>query len=214
MGLYKEEGDDGSKWPVFNTIEEWDRKPGRKLQVLIHLVQFLLADDANCGVGVAADGSVKFSPAQKLLPGVPPSLATDAAPSQSAPLLVATRKVLIHHQWTMMTDTILSAFRVHNVEVLAINGSSTMATRAAVVSEFIHSVERRVLLFSEVGVTGLNLACADCVVHYVGPSASKVAFATNNIRACRMDCGLACRRIKLMVAQIGSARKSSSMHTT
>lgn len=58
---------------------------------------------------------------------------------------------------------------MHGVDPFVINGSMTAEKRAVEVDAFIHSTEqqRRVLIFSSVGSTGLNLACADVVILYV-----------------------------------------------
>lgn len=65
--------------------------------------------------------------------------------------------------------TLTQALRQFGIQPYVINGSMSPKAREDEVKAFIKTTEdgRRVLLFSQVGSVGLNLACANSVILYV-----------------------------------------------
>jgi superfamily II DNA/RNA helicase len=57
--------------------------------------------------------------------------------------------------------------KLYGVDSLSINGSISFDKRDAIIQEFYRHDGPRVLIFSRVGSSGLNLANADCVILFV-----------------------------------------------
>ncbi|KAF8872160.1 hypothetical protein BD779DRAFT_1679866 [Infundibulicybe gibba] len=137
-------------YPTFTSIEEWKKLPGTKLQTLLSILQHLLIDDSVEHASVDEHGELVL-PQTSIPDGCQPTRA---------------RKILVYHEFPMMEKTIRSALSVHGINTFCINGSYSANQRARQVSEFTSSTDPdwRVFLFSSVGATGLNLACADVVI--------------------------------------------------
>ncbi|KAM6488893.1 P-loop containing nucleoside triphosphate hydrolase protein [Amanita muscaria] len=138
-------------FPSFNSLGEWEKRPGSKLSVLIRLLRHLLSDDEIEHVSV--DGSDVLFP---------------MAPQHEGREPTRSRKILIYYEYPMTTPSIQSAMNVNGIIPFVINGSMKMKDRDETVQAFVSSADpdRRVLLFSSVGAAGLNLACADVVILY------------------------------------------------
>ncbi|TFK61411.1 P-loop containing nucleoside triphosphate hydrolase protein [Pluteus cervinus] len=140
-------------WPRILSKEHWEDNRGGKLQALIDLVLHLLSHDDASPPTVDGDGSISYPPIPTVSPGqLPPQ----------------TRKILINHEWTMMSHTIQSALAVHGIGCFVLNGSTHAKDRDPIIQDFIHNTDpnKRVLLFSSVGSSGLNLAVASIVIIY------------------------------------------------
>ncbi|KAM6488891.1 P-loop containing nucleoside triphosphate hydrolase protein [Amanita muscaria] len=145
------EEDKRNDFPSFKSIEQWEKRPGSKLLVLIGLLKHLLKDDAIEHVKV--EGSEVVYP--------PPPQHEGAVPTR-------TRKILVYYEYPMTTPSIESAMIVNGIKPYVINGSMKVKERDEKVQAFVsgNDPDRRVLLFSSVGAAGLNLACADVVILY------------------------------------------------
>ncbi|KIL63772.1 hypothetical protein M378DRAFT_11866 [Amanita muscaria Koide BX008] len=143
--------DKRNDFPSFKSVEQWEKRPGSKLLVLIRLLKHLLQDDAIDHVKV--EGSEVVYP--------PPPQHEGAEPTR-------TRKILVYYEYPMTTPSIESAMIVNGVKPYVINGSMKVKERDERVQAFVsgNDPDRRVLLFSSVGAAGLNLACADVVILY------------------------------------------------
>ncbi|TFK60422.1 P-loop containing nucleoside triphosphate hydrolase protein [Pluteus cervinus] len=146
-GFYKEQ-----EYPTFKTLQDWNNNPGWKLTETIRLIKHLLSDDNVEMPKWDEESSRMVYPEPRTYPD-----------GESPP---RTRKILFSFEWTMMAQTIQSALEVNGVQSFLISGKLSPKARDAAIQDFIHSTdpEKRILLFSSVGSTGLNLACAVYII--------------------------------------------------
>ncbi len=137
-------------------MDEWEKRPGTKLNALMQLLLHLLSDDT-VEPPTVTDGTIVYPP----LP--------DGHPTSRQ------RKILVYYEYPMSTATVQSVMKLYGIIPFVLNGNMKVKDRDEAVQEFIHTKDpaRRVLLFSSVGVAGLNLACADTVILFVSYQTSQ-----------------------------------------
>ncbi|KAJ2932839.1 hypothetical protein H1R20_g4266, partial [Candolleomyces eurysporus] len=129
--------------PRFTSYRMWEPKKTTKVDTTARLAAYLLSSDAAPRPTVV-DGAL-------VLPEID---LTQAGPR--------TRKILIYQEWAIFLQLLIDA--MYKVPALAINGSMTYDQRAKVVERFRTDPTTRVLIFSKVGTTGLNLTEADTII--------------------------------------------------
>ncbi|CAA7271229.1 unnamed protein product [Cyclocybe aegerita] len=138
----------GEATPKFRTLEEWEAAKSTKFDMCARIIQHLLARD-NAPPIVFENGGATFPPTPPLPPG--------QAPSQ-------TTKILIYQEFPSLGPVLRNCFDLYGIKHLHIDGQTKIKSRNAVVKKFREDPSERVLIFSMVGSTGLNLSCAKVIV--------------------------------------------------
>ena len=137
-------------------MADWANHPGTKIQALVDVLRHVLSDDQCLPVMDGSDG-------KPIIPAPRPLL--DGESYQRS------RKVLVYHDFAMLTGIIVNVLGLHGIQASWINGSIPAGRRNERVQSFKTAASERVLLFTAVGGTGLNLAVADVVIFFVSPTA-------------------------------------------
>ncbi|KAG7439049.1 uncharacterized protein BT62DRAFT_924955, partial [Guyanagaster necrorhizus] len=139
------------KFPPFESLEEWEKYPGAKLEATLRLCRHYLSDD-NVSPPYIEDGHLVFPD--------PPAMVTGDKKKRIQQI-----KILIFHEFPMMDELIMSAFIMNGIKILSLNGSMRLMACQQVVEKFLHpDSDVRVLLLSQVGSSGLNLMRASVVI--------------------------------------------------
>ncbi|TFK16542.1 hypothetical protein FA15DRAFT_607075, partial [Coprinopsis marcescibilis] len=131
--------------PLFTSISDWEEKKSTKIDCLVRMVQHILLRDDMPPVEFV-DGVPVFGP----------------APSTTA--FTRDIKVLVYQEFPAFMGLV---FALHGIPVLSISGKTGYDQRATVVNKFENDPDSRVLIFSKVGSTGLNLTRASVIIFLV-----------------------------------------------
>uniref|UniRef100_A0A0W0GC69 Uncharacterized protein n=1 Tax=Moniliophthora roreri TaxID=221103 RepID=A0A0W0GC69_MONRR len=164
----KENPDDPN--PKFQTLEEWYKVKSTKMDTTARVCQhYLTRDDMP---------DVEFVDGEAVFPSAPLTELEDVI-SQS-------RRILIYSEFSGMHSVLknvraplfcyprlikrfLKVLSLYGVQSLSLDGKLALAKRDAIVAQFHQPNNPRVLIFSSVGTTGLNLCIADVVIFFDQP---------------------------------------------
>lgn len=105
------------------------------------------------------------------------------------------------------------ALAVHGIEAVFINGTMTAEQRAQVVHDFTHDKSTaRVLFFTSIGASGLNLMRADICVIYVSHTSSDDAVHSGDLP--RMWFGATFKSFRSSAGFIASAKQKPFMSSS
>lgn len=156
--------------PVFQTIEDWEKKKSTKMDICARLCQYLLRQD-NLPEIRFEDGNPVFDP-----PPPPPN--QDHPPSQETRILIYQEfpslcRLLRNVSFSMGTMHsylmlyLLKVLSLYGVDSLFIDGHMSFDKRDEIVNRFHEKGAPRVFIFSSVGSAGLNLSLAHIVIFLV-----------------------------------------------
>ncbi|TFK19678.1 hypothetical protein FA15DRAFT_601103 [Coprinopsis marcescibilis] len=131
--------------PKFNTLEEWEDRKSSKIDCLVRMVQHILTRDDMPPV-TFENGVPVFDPA----PG--------------SPTFTRDVKILIYQEFPSFIPLVRNVFELYGIQVLCINGRTSYDDRSKIITKFNLDPEPRVLIFSRVGSTGLNLSRANIII--------------------------------------------------
>ncbi|KAH9949213.1 P-loop containing nucleoside triphosphate hydrolase protein, partial [Amylocystis lapponica] len=140
-------------WVKPTTIEEWQRDSSVKMNALVDIVRHHLNADGAPPLCIETPGS------NVLVPDL--QAPVDSRGPHSLP-----DKLVIFVAFPANCDVLLAVFGLYGIKVLLVTGEVPVPQRAAVLKQF-HEAKRddaRVLILSNVGLVGLNLACANIMV--------------------------------------------------
>ncbi|KIM38289.1 hypothetical protein M413DRAFT_12967 [Hebeloma cylindrosporum] len=139
-------------WPVYTSVADFEARAGSKMKGLIRLLQHINSNDLAPPpfVDPENDACMKF-------PEAPP-VPEGEKPSQMD-------KTLVSFQFASITPTLVSALNVHGIKHQILSGAMTPKQRDDNLELWRHDPECRVLLFTSVGNTGLNMTEARNVIH-------------------------------------------------
>ncbi|KAK0197634.1 P-loop containing nucleoside triphosphate hydrolase protein [Armillaria mellea] len=137
------------RYAPFQSMQEWETFRGAKLQAAIDICKHMLSGDDRPPPTIDENNNLH-------LPELPPLL--------DGQVRTFKRKILIFHEFPMMEDMVKSVFKLYGIRVEAINGKMKLDQRQKIIHEFIYGDNIRVLLLSQIGVSGLNLMCATVVI--------------------------------------------------
>ncbi|RXW12649.1 hypothetical protein EST38_g13204 [Candolleomyces aberdarensis] len=145
MGVTFARADPDEPIPVFKTIKEWEQQMSTKINVLVIVSRYILTRD-----------------------DMPPVRFENGAPvlSPAPTTLRFTReiKIVIYQEFPLYTALVINIFQLYNIPVLSICGRDSFEQRAKIVQRFNEDPKCRVLIFSKVGSTGLNLTRASFIL--------------------------------------------------
>ncbi|TFK16514.1 hypothetical protein FA15DRAFT_742895 [Coprinopsis marcescibilis] len=131
--------------PLFTSMADWEAQKSTKIDCLVRMVQhILLRDDMP---------PIEFKGGEAIF-----------GPAPATPMFTQTVKILIYQEFPSFIGLVRSVFALYNIPVLTINGANSYDSRAAVLKKFCNDPASRVLIFSKVGATGLNLTCASVII--------------------------------------------------
>ncbi|KAJ3489622.1 hypothetical protein NLJ89_g11513 [Agrocybe chaxingu] len=143
---------DGKKvFTPVSDINDWQGRIGSKAQALVNVIRHYLGHDQALHPTSDDDGVVTYPPH--------PAVPEGERPPQ-------TRKIMVYFNFTMMADLLVSVLHVNGIEALCLTGGIPIDRRSGIVREFQERSDVRVLLFTSVGSTGLNMTCANVMIHY------------------------------------------------
>ncbi|KAF8808358.1 hypothetical protein BYT27DRAFT_7097080 [Phlegmacium glaucopus] len=135
--------------PSFATLQDWEAVKSTKMDTCAQICRHLLTrDDAP---------PINFEEGKAIFPPMPPSPQGGKKPLQE-------KKILIYQEFTSLGPLLLNVLSLYGIQALSIDGQMTFENRAATVSKFRSQPDARVLIFSSVGSTGLNLSCANTII--------------------------------------------------
>ncbi|RXW12331.1 hypothetical protein EST38_g13525, partial [Candolleomyces aberdarensis] len=145
MGVTFARADPDDPIPVFKTIKEWEQQMSTKINVLVIVSRYILTRD-----------------------DMPPVRFENGAPvlSPAPTTLRFTRdiKIVIYQEFPLYTLLAINIFKLYDIPVLSICGRDSFEQRAKIVQRFNKDPKCRVLIFSKVGSTGLNLTRASFIL--------------------------------------------------
>jgi TATA-binding protein-associated factor len=142
-----------AKIPSFNSLEEWQEKKSTKIDICAHMCLHLLSRD-DAAPMIFKDGGVIFPEAPQPTPGE---------------VISRNNKILIYQEFPSFGPLVRQVFKLYGIPHLHIDGQTSYDDRAKIVSKFVTGSSFRVLFFSSVGATGLNLSAANTVIFLVCP---------------------------------------------
>ncbi|KAJ2914050.1 hypothetical protein MD484_g6375, partial [Candolleomyces efflorescens] len=145
MGVTFARADPSEPIPVFKSIEEWETQLSTKIDNLVTIsIHFLTRDDMPM---VSSENGLVIYPRAPTTVG-----------------FTRNTKILIYQEFPSNTALVRNIFALRNVKTLAISGRDSFDKRAKTVSLFNEDPDYRVLIFSKVGSTGLNLTRANIIL--------------------------------------------------
>ncbi|KAG2352807.1 P-loop containing nucleoside triphosphate hydrolase protein, partial [Suillus spraguei] len=141
----------GRLWADPSTLEEWTKDPSRKLDTLVEIIRWHLEVDARAPLRVVDD---------KLVPSA--NSANETSLTGGAPC----DKVLVYCAFPSSYTQIMKVLQLREIQALQIHGKITIPARTEIITKFKDSGRDgpRVLIVSNVGLTGLNLPCASILI--------------------------------------------------
>ncbi|RXW15947.1 hypothetical protein EST38_g9910 [Candolleomyces aberdarensis] len=145
MGVTFARPDTDDPLPVFKTIKEWEEQLSTKINVLVIVSRYILMRDDM--------PPVYFENGVPILSSTP-----------STPHFTRLFKIVIYQEFPSYTALVINIFELYHIKVLSICGRDTFEQRAKTVKRFNEDPECRILIFSKVGSTGLNLTRANFII--------------------------------------------------
>ncbi|TFK17541.1 hypothetical protein FA15DRAFT_734316 [Coprinopsis marcescibilis] len=131
--------------PLFTSLSDWEAQKSTKIDCLVRMVQHILLRDDMPPIEFDECGPV-FRPAP------------------TNPNCTRNVKILIYQEFPSFIGLVRSVFALYGIPVLTITGKNGYDARAASINKFNSDPESRVLIFSKVGATGLNLTRASVII--------------------------------------------------
>ncbi|KIJ34384.1 hypothetical protein M422DRAFT_263522 [Sphaerobolus stellatus SS14] len=134
--------------PTFNTLEEWEAKKSTKFDICARLCKYILSHD---GVPLPhfVDGQVEF-------PLIP-------EPDLSHPIMHKS-KILIFQEFPSLGKILQNLLDLLGLSYVYIDGQTTLPNRTKAVKLFTTDPNIRILIFSSVGSSVLNLSVAKYLI--------------------------------------------------
>ncbi|KAK0452205.1 P-loop containing nucleoside triphosphate hydrolase protein, partial [Desarmillaria tabescens] len=126
-------------------VEDWEKHKGTKIDVLVTTLLWKLSSADHKEPPQNLDKSVDLD-----------SMKADIRPSTEW----LHEKSLVYHAFASQTALFKSAFEIHGVKTWALNGEMSGKERADCLKEFKNHQGPAVLLITQVGCAGLNIAFA------------------------------------------------------
>ncbi|KAG1894055.1 P-loop containing nucleoside triphosphate hydrolase protein [Suillus fuscotomentosus] len=142
----------GYPWANPSTLEEWKKDPSRKLDILAQVLCWHLEYDGRLPLCVLNDALVVSSADPEAAAGV-----TDSMPCD---------KMLVYCAFPSSYTQVLKVLELNHISTLQIHGKLSASARTDIIAQFKSSRRDgpRVLIISNVGLTGLNLPCANILI--------------------------------------------------
>ncbi|KAG1834958.1 P-loop containing nucleoside triphosphate hydrolase protein [Suillus subalutaceus] len=142
----------GYPWANPSNLDEWKKDPSRKLDVLAQVIDWHQAQDGRLPLQVVDDVLVVSSADPDVTAGVADSVPCD--------------KIIVYCAFPSSYTQVLKVLELNGIPTLQIYGKLSMSTRTDVIAQFKSSGRDgpRVLIISNVGLTGLNLPCANILI--------------------------------------------------
>ncbi|TFK59812.1 hypothetical protein BDN72DRAFT_780239 [Pluteus cervinus] len=134
--------------PKFATLDAWLVQKSTKFDLCARLCKHILLRDDAPEV-VFEDGGATF-------PDVPPLLPGETVLQET--------KILIYQEFPSLGGLLRNVLDLYGVKYIWIDGQTTFAQRARKVAQFKTDPKVRVLIFSSIGSSGLNLSAASVVI--------------------------------------------------
>jgi SNF2 family DNA or RNA helicase len=141
--------------------DEWERsqKTSAKLEAIISIAQHHLQRDGNSSLQLSAEGELvsdedSVNSADSL-----------SSPPQSSPSTnYVLDKILIYCTFRKGADIIQQVLSFYGIEALIFNSSLTESKKRQNLNSFRNDPRYRVLIIGNLGIAGLNLACANILI--------------------------------------------------
>ncbi|RXW14683.1 hypothetical protein EST38_g11168 [Candolleomyces aberdarensis] len=134
--------------PVFESLKQWSECLSTKIDTAARItIHVLTRDDMPL---------VYFEDGVCYYPSAP-----------NIPVFTRHIKVLIYIEFPSYSTLVRNVFELYGIKILLISGTTSYEQRAKIVRKFNEDPEYRVLVFSKVGSTGLNLTRANFVLFLI-----------------------------------------------
>ncbi|KAG1772200.1 P-loop containing nucleoside triphosphate hydrolase protein [Suillus placidus] len=142
----------GYLWANPSNLEEWKKDPSRKLDVLAQVICWHQEFDNRPPLHVVDDRLTVSS--------TNPDVATSIADSTPCD------KIIVYCAFPSSYTQVLKVLELNSVRTLQMHGKLSMSARTNIISQFKSSGRDgpRVLIMSNIGLTGLNLPCANILI--------------------------------------------------
>ena len=163
-------GDHAAIHELWDTLEEYKEDPSMKLNALVRICKYHLAGDDAPPLKV--DPEAKDALIENIDP--PKSTSSDSNPAPTAPVTAPTPdKIVVYAAFPSQNMYIQRVLELYGIKSLLFSGIQSVTERAASLEKFKRSKRKgpRVLIVSNVGLYGLNVACANIMVVVVSHSA-------------------------------------------
>ncbi|TDL13173.1 P-loop containing nucleoside triphosphate hydrolase protein, partial [Rickenella mellea] len=149
----------GRTGPVFTTMEAFKRNKSSKIERSAQMIRHILRRDDAPEIEFTTEGEVTFPP----LPQIP----------EGQPEPGRTNQVLVYCEFAALIPCVVSVYRLFGIKCLWIDGNIPVNTRQERIDRFRAGKDERVMIMSAVGMTGLNLSCANFVIFFDQPWSSQ-----------------------------------------
>ncbi|KAK1233548.1 hypothetical protein PQX77_003294 [Marasmius sp. AFHP31] len=147
MGVLYAKANPNAPNPRFKTLEEWEPVKSTKIDTCVRIIQHYLSHDNIDDPFMTSD--IRYPD--------PPRVETGQNPPQK-------RKILVYagfpSRWSILRDIL----DIYGISYVYIDGSQTLEKRNQMIERFKDPDGPRVMIFSSVGTTGLNLTIANVVI--------------------------------------------------
>ena len=161
------------KIPRFQTREDWDSRKSTKVDMCARMCSHLITRDDAPSM-IFEDGKIIFPEVPKPLPGEQISQQLKIVIFEDfasfGPMVRDVRNVLSASFTLHSNIQRRQVFNLYNIPHLYMDGQATYAARAKIVKTFNTDPSIRVLFFTSVGATGLNLTMASVLIFLVRTS--------------------------------------------
>ncbi|KAG1838807.1 P-loop containing nucleoside triphosphate hydrolase protein [Suillus subalutaceus] len=142
----------GYIWTNPSNLDEWAKDASRKLDVLAQVIRYHHEKDNRPPLRIADDKLVASSANPDVVEGI-----VDLTPCD---------KILVYCAFPSSYTQVMKVLALYGIQTLQIYGKLSMSTRTDIIAEFKNSGRdgARVLIISNVGLTGLNLPCANILI--------------------------------------------------
>ncbi|KIK23571.1 hypothetical protein PISMIDRAFT_100380 [Pisolithus microcarpus 441] len=157
-------------WTNPSSLQEWKgEKCSTKLDILAQIVSRHLSADNARSLNIDDDG-MTLQPDEPGTTALVASKEADRPDEPGTTALVASKeadRVIIFSAFPSSNAAIIDVLKLHGIRALELHGRIGPAKRKSVLNEFRSSTRdagARVLILSQVGMVGLNLACANVMI--------------------------------------------------
>ncbi|KAG1829710.1 P-loop containing nucleoside triphosphate hydrolase protein [Suillus subalutaceus] len=142
----------GYPWANPSNLDEWKKDPSRKLDVLAQVIGWHQEQDGRLPLHIVDDILVASSANPDVTADIADSLPCD--------------KMIVYCAFPSSYTQVLKVLELNGILTLQIYGKLSMSTRTDIIAQFKRSGRNgpRVLIVSNVGLTGLNLPCANILI--------------------------------------------------
>ncbi|KIO00764.1 hypothetical protein M404DRAFT_151975 [Pisolithus tinctorius Marx 270] len=142
----------GGHWKRLESLEDWQCEKTIKLDTLGQVVRHHLDSNGRAPLTMADDGQTLITSPD----GVPDE--TDYGDDD---------RIIIYSAFPSSNQALIDVLALYDIAAIELNGTMTLKKRQAALDDFRTSTRttgHRVLIISNVGMVGLNLACANIMV--------------------------------------------------